>query len=67
MHIEGSIWSTTRICGCGGGIKCHSALVADSSSLFEALADLDGRGIQVEGDSRVSVGMVLNTVQANGI
>ena len=42
------------------GIKCDSALVASPGPLLKCLTDLDGRAVEVKGDSRISVARVLN-------
>ncbi len=53
--------------GRGGGIKGDLALVAGSRPLFEALADLYRREVEMEGDGRVCVGVVFNTMETNRI
>ena len=48
-------------------VESYLALVADACPLFETPAHLNGRGVEVQGDRRVGVGVVLNTMQSNGI
>lgn len=49
------------------GVKRDGTLVASPGPLLKRLADLDGRAVEVKGDSRVSVTRVLNSMKTNGI
>lgn len=47
--------------------ESYLTFVSNSCSLLEALAHLDGWGVEVERDRRVCVGVVFNSVQTDRI
>ena len=61
------LWGGLVLRGVRGRIEGDLALMADSCPLLKALADLNGWGVEMQGHCRVSVGVVLHTMEANRI